>query len=122
MNDVVPCLYVLLKTHKNRDEDGDFKARPVASNTNAPTEAIAKKLAKIFSAYPRPKGKSVLNGTDFARQVNDEPVQRNEEMGSYDISSLYPSIPIDFTVRLLMAWLIENRVVQPLALAYVELY
>lgn len=120
-NPQVPCLYVLMKTHKDVDEDGDMKARPVASNTNAPTESIAKKLSKIFNALPSPKGKSVKNGTEFAQQVNGEIVHRNEEMGSYDVTSLYPSIPIDFTLKLLMAWLIENGVTLKRAIAYVEL-
>lgn len=120
-NPEVPCLYVLLKTHKEVDDDGDMKSRPVASNTNAPTEAIAKKLTKIFNGLPKPKGLSVLNGTEFAKQVNGVPINRNEEMGSYDVSSLYPSVPIDFSMRLLMKWLIETGVRINLAIAYADL-
>lgn len=120
-NPQVPCFYVLIKTHKDPDEDGDMKARPVASNVNAPTETISKKLSKIFNALPPPKGKSVKNGTDFAAQVNGEKVNKNEEMGSYDVSSLYPSIPILFTLDLLMIFLIDNGVTHIRAVAYVEL-
>lgn len=120
-NPQVPLLYVLLKTHKPPDDDGDLKARPVASNTNAPTETIAKRLCDIFKALPRPKGKSVLNGTDFARQVNGERVNKNEEMGSYDVSSLYPNIPVDFSMLLVFAWLISNGVILAKAEAYRDL-
>lgn len=88
----------------------------------SPTEAISKKLSKIFnSLMPPPNGKSVLTGTDFARQVDGERVNKNEEMGSYDVASMYPSIPIDFTLGLSMAWLIEKGVGHARAVAYVEL-
>lgn len=75
----------------------------------------------VLVSLPPPKGKSVLNGTAFARQVNGEKVNKNEEMGSYDVSSLYPSIPIQFTLGLLMEWLIGNGVTHARALAYIEL-
>lgn len=98
-NPVVPSLYVLLKYHKPVDEDGDYKGRPVASNINAPTERIAKKLSKIFNSLTPPEGKSVLNGTEFAQLINGTTVGRNEEIGSYDVTSLYPSIPIPYTTN-----------------------
>lgn len=120
-NQQVPCLYGLLKYHKATDEDGDYKVRPVASNINAPTESIAKKLSSIFNAMPPPKGRSIKNGTEFARLVNGMKVSRNEEMGSYDVTALYPSVPIDFSMLLLKAWLILNGVVGNLNDAYVEL-
>lgn len=47
-NPQVACLYVLLKLHKDVDVDGDYKGRPVASNTNAPSENMAKKIVKDF--------------------------------------------------------------------------
>lgn len=87
-NPEVPCLYLFIKIHKEPDSDGDRKARPVASNINAPTERIAKKLVKFFGNFPKPKGKSVLNGTEFARQMYGETVSRNEEMGSLVIKDL----------------------------------
>lgn len=37
-NPQVLCLFILMKTHKDVDDEGDMKARPVTSNTNAPTE------------------------------------------------------------------------------------
>lgn len=46
-----------------------MKARPVASNTNAPTENIAKKLSQIFNSLPPPKGRSVKNGIEFAKMA-----------------------------------------------------
>lgn len=115
---------MLFKTHKDPDEEGDMKARPVASNTNAPTEAMSKKLSDIFNALPPPEGRrmvKVKNGMEFANLVNGIKVNRTEKMGSYDVSSLYPSVPIPFTLDLLMKWFIEVVVERILAQAYVEM-
>lgn len=42
-------------------------------------------------------------------------------MGSYDVASLYPSVPIKFALNLLMKWLIHNGVRKRLAEAYVDM-
>lgn len=120
-NPQIPSLYVTLKTHKETDVDGDMKARPVSSNINAPTEAIAKNLSEIFNSLPPPKGKSVKNGMEFAKQVNGMEMGRVEEMGSYDVTALYPSIPVEYTIKLLMMWLISCGVRLERAIAYVTL-
>lgn len=66
-----------------------MKSRPVTSNTNAPSEAMSKNLYKIFNSLPPPERKAVKNGMEFANLVNGVEVRRTEEMGSYDLSSLY---------------------------------
>lgn len=103
---VMCCQRLKLKTHKPVDEDGDMKARPVESNTNA---------------LPPQKGKSVKNGSEFANEVHGLKINRNEEMGSYDVDSLYPSIPIVYTLELLFAWLILSSIVYEKAVAYTKM-
>lgn len=120
-NPTVPRLYALGKNHKPPDEDGDIKMRPIASNINAPTETIAKKLSKIFNSLPPPKGKSVKNGTEFAKMVNNVEIKRTDDMGSYDVTALYPSIPIPEAIVYLKKWLKSNDITKPLINAYVEL-
>lgn len=120
-NPSVPCLYALLKHHKPVDEDGDCKGRPVASNVNAPTEIIAKKLSAIFNSLTPPEGKAVKNGIEFANIINGTKIGRNEEIGSYDVTSLYPSTPIPFSMKLLKKWLEKNNVKKELVEAYADL-
>lgn len=80
-NPKVPCLYVLLKYHKEKDADGDYKGRPVTSNVNAPTEKITKKLFKIFNSMTAPEGKSVSNGIEFAKKVNGKKSHETKKLG-----------------------------------------
>lgn len=120
-NPTVPRLYALGKNHKPLDPDGDMKMRPIASNINAPSENIAKKLSKIFNSMTPPKGKSVKNGTEFANLVHNMEIKRTEDMGSYDVTSLYPSIPIPKAMIFLRKWLKSNDVSNALIDAYTDL-
>jgi len=76
---------------------------------------------KFFNELPPPKGKSIKNGTEFARVINGTKISRNEEMGSYDVTALYPSVPIKPTMDFLLEWLIENDMVPEVARALVEM-
>lgn len=121
-NPQVPRLYGYAKTHKLTDlnnPDG-LKMRPVASNIDAPTEKIAKWLVKEFKKLKPPKGKSVKNAIEFMKLVKGVEVKRTETMGSYDVVSLFPSIPMDKTMILLRKWLIENGVSEARNEMYVE--
>ena len=80
---------------------------------------MSKKLSKIFNDLPPPEGMTVKNGTEFANLVNGMEVKKTEEMGSYDVTSLYPSAPVMFSLDLLMRWLIVNGVNRGLAQANV---
>lgn len=95
-NPKVPRLYGMAKTHKLKDlrVADDLKMRPVASNVDAPTEKIAKWLVKKFKKLEPPKGKSVKNSMEFTKAVENVKLTRNDTMGSYDVTALYPSIPI----------------------------
>lgn len=82
----------------------------MACNTNAPSENMAKKLSEIFNSLPPPEGKSVKNGTAFANVINGSRINRSEEIGSYEVTALYPSVPVGPTMDFLNAWLHESGV------------
>lgn len=111
-NPKVPRLYDLAKTHKPKDLNSSegLKMRPVVSNLEAPTEKVAKWLAKEFKKMRPPKGKSVKNALEFVKAIENVRLKKNETMGSYDVVALYPSIPMNETMILFKKWLIENNV------------
>lgn len=122
-NPKIPRLYRLAKTHKMKDltNADEIKMRPVASNTDATTEKIAKKLVKEFKKLEPPEGKSVKNALEFVKAVKNVKVRRNETMGSYDVKSLYPSIPLKKTFVFLEMWLIKNNLPRKKIEAYMSL-
>lgn len=62
-----------------------------------------------FQQSTSPKEKSVKNCFEFAEKIKSVRITRNEEMASYDVTSLYPSVPVEEAIGYLK-WLEENRV------------
>ncbi len=113
-NPHVPILYCTTKLHKVPPD----KMRPISSNIDAPCERIAKWLVCEFSKFPQPKSFSVKNGIEFVDRLKNVKVGRNEIMVSYDVESLYPSIPVDESVVLVRRWLKSCKVPEP----YINMY
>lgn len=93
-NPVLPKLYALPKTHKPGK-----KMRPIVSNVNAPTYKIAKWLVKELNKLPRIKSRSVKNSFEFIEKIKDILIAIDEIMISFDVSSLFPSIPVDIALN-----------------------
>lgn len=83
--------------------------RPVASNIDAPCKKIAKRLVREFTKLTPIKKKSVKSAIEFMNILKGVKINRTETMGSYDVVSLYPSIPRNETT-LPKKLLLENNV------------
>lgn len=87
--------------------------RPISANTNAPTEKMAKWLVKELKDISKrnpPSKLSVKNAMDFATQLEDVELEDDEILMSFDVVSLYPSIPVEETLNLFEDWLKECNV------------
>lgn len=65
---------------------------------DTPKEAMGKMFTKIFNSLTPPKRKAVKNGIELVQSVKDVKIKKNEEMCSYDVTSLYPSVLISFSM------------------------
>ena len=88
-NPMVASLYCLPKIHKN-----PVGMRPIASNIRTPTEKMAGWLVDEMKKYPITHGKSVKNSVDLVEQLEGFSVKRGEILVSFDVVSLFPSIPV----------------------------
>lgn len=88
-NPKISKFYCLPKTHKPGNQ-----VRPICSNVAHPTEKIAKWLVKEFTRLGMPSGFSVKNSLEFVDRMNNVTVKRNEEIVSFDVKSLFPSVKI----------------------------
>lgn len=61
------------------------------------------------------------NALEFVDMVKNAKVKRNEAMGSYDVKSMYPSIPLKETFVFLKLWLMKNNLSQRKIEAYMKL-
>ena len=82
--------------------------RPINSNRSAPTENLAKWLVSIFEKLNPPEGLSVKNTVEFVDKVKDTFIRPNDILASFDVESLYPSIPVGEALDLLRVWLAEQ--------------
>lgn len=104
----MPGMYGLPKIHKEGQ-----KIRPIVSNINSPTEKVAKWLVKKFSRLEPLDSFQVLNSYDFIKEVKDIDIvlEESEVLVSFDVISLFPSVPSDVTLEILKYWLEKNEVV-----------
>ena len=107
-NPKLAAIYGLPKIHKLGNDRK--KLRPINSCTNYPTEKIAKWLVKEFSKLPKPNRRSVKNCFEFAKKVNGIKLEKGEILISFDVSALFPSIPVNETISHLRNWLLRNNV------------
>ena len=69
-----------------------------------------------------PLGLSVKNSIDFVNKIKDLRITRNDLMVSFDVKSLFPSIPINQALVLLKKWLLSYKIsVEKCAMKWIEL-
>lgn len=104
-NPEVPKLFCLPKIHKSRE-----KMRPIISNVNAPTEKISKWLVSEFNKLKPLDSCSIKNSTELVEKLKDVEIADDEAMVSFDVTALFPSIPLKEAMEELKKELIENDV------------
>ena len=109
-------LYGTAKTHKFNTTDDitldELKFRPIIAQTGTYTY----KAAQVISQYLKPLCSENLyiirNTQDFPDMIkNQPPLNKNEELVSYDVESLFTSIPIKETIEYILneIYLILNK-------------
>lgn len=92
-NPVLPKLYALPKTHKPGK-----KMRPIVSNINAPSYKLAKWLVRQMKTVIKINSCSVKNSFDLINKIEGLTFGNDEIMISFDVASLFPSIPVDIAL------------------------
>ncbi|XP_055612524.1 uncharacterized protein LOC129759133 [Uranotaenia lowii] len=95
--------------------------RPISSNICTPTEKMAAWLVEEMRKYPVKHGKSVLNSVDLVENLKDFKVRRGEILVSFDVSALFPSVPISDALRSLRRHLERRRAPPNQIAAYVTI-
>lgn len=81
-------IYALPKIHKT-----DVPLRPIVSTIDCPSAALSKYMDKILRCLVHDKY-DVLNRQAVKQRLNGYQIGRNETLISFDIVSLFPSIPM----------------------------
>jgi hypothetical protein len=99
-NPKVPRIYGAPKTHKPGK-----KLRPITSYIDAPSEIVAKRLAYQLKQFPGPSGFYVENTQDAIKKLQDIQIEDDECMVPFDVTALFPNVPIEDALSLLKKWL-----------------
>lgn len=104
-NPRVPCIYGQPKIHKPGN-----KMRPITSDLYSPLNKTAKWLAESFGKLKKPEGFSVENSYELINDLKDQRIETDEMLVSFDITSFYPSVPVDDALKSLNDWLDPKQV------------
>lgn len=96
MNPQSPKLYSLIKLHKT-----GYPIRPVVSFFSAPSYKLSKKLIDIINHYTQFTAKfQIKNSINLIKEIENIKLPDNAKLISFDVSNLFPSIPIQETIIL----------------------
>ena len=87
---VPPRFYGLPKIHKL-----DTPLRPIVSSYGSVTYCVAKEHAKILKSLVGKSPHHINSTQDFVKQVKHITLVPGECLSSYDVSTLFTSVPVD---------------------------
>lgn len=105
-NPNVPRLHGLSKIHKI----GRLKMRPIVSNINSPNYKLGKWLIKKLKHLPIMDGCSIKNSLEMIEKIKSLVLEDDEVLVSFDVESLFPSVPIDEAMVSMEEWLTQHEV------------
>ena len=99
-----PGLFLgLAKVHKvpeNSTDVRDLPLRPVISNIGTAAYNVSKYLANEL--FPLTKSRYTIESTnDFINKIRGNTIGDNEKLVSFDVSSLFTNVLLDFTIDLI---------------------
>lgn len=115
-NPRTPRMYALPKIHK----PGELKLRPIRSSIGDTTEKLGPWLLQEFKKLKPFPSHSVSNTFGFVDRTKDIVLAEDEEMVSFDVENLFPSVPIETAIEFLKIWLEGNNVDKEKAALNVE--
>ena len=91
-----PRLYGQPKIHKP-----GVPNRPIFSYSGSPLYNLNKYIANIIKAYIKDENNNAKNFTTFSNYIRNVPIEDDEIMVSFDVTSLYTNIPIIDTLNII---------------------
>lgn len=91
-----PRLYGLPKIHKE-----GYPLRPICSSINSPSMNLCKYIVGILKHLTQNSKYNVKDSVQFRYKIKDVTISDDEKLVSFDVVSLFPSIPVDLAVRII---------------------
>ena len=108
-----PGLYFgLAKVHKLKGSTNvdQLPLRPVISNIGTATYELSKYLADLLK--PLTKSEYSIDSTkDFVGRIRSKSIHQDYELISFDVVSLFTSVPLDFTIQLILDKIYRDKLI-----------
>ena len=75
--------------------------RPIVSYSGSPLYSLNKYIANILKTYVKHENNNAKNSTTFSNYIRNVPIEDDEIMVSFDVTSLYTNIPIIDTLNII---------------------
>ena len=75
--------------------------RPIVSYSGSPLYNLNKYITNILKAYVQDENNNAKNSTTFSNYIRNVPIGDDEIMVSFDVTYLYPNIPIIYTLNII---------------------
>ena len=99
---IPPRLYGIFKAYK---PEKNYPMRTVVSTIGAPPYGISKYLVKIIQPTLNKSQHKIKNSVEFVNEAKIRKISPSEIQVSYDVVNLYPSIPLDKAIDLIVEYL-----------------
>lgn len=93
---VAPRIYGLPKIHKE-----NTPLRPICSSINSPSYNLCKYVIKILNNLTVHSKYNIKDAIQFKQKVNNMKLEPDEKLISFDVVSLFPSIPVDYAMKII---------------------
>ena len=75
--------------------------RPIIPYSDSPLYNLNKYIANILKAYVKNESNNAKNSTTFSNYIRNVPIEDDEIMVSFDVTSLYTNIPLIDTLNII---------------------
>ncbi|MFX0618098.1 reverse transcriptase domain-containing protein, partial [Escherichia coli] len=100
-----PKLYGLPKIHKP-----NTPLRPIVSQIDTPTYKLAQLVAKVLSPLRGHTNAYIKDSYHFISEIKDLHLADNETMVSFDVQSLFTSLPVEDCIKIISKKLSDNHI------------
>ena len=106
--------YATAKRHKLDESSRDVEqlpVRPIITNIGTATYQTSKYLAKLLA--PLTKSEYTINSTtEFISFTKDLKLDKDHDLVSFDVSSLFTNVPLDFTINLILEKVYKKKMIK----------